>query len=205
MNAPGTGRLFPEQALSKDGEEDADMQHKPLTLSLKDGRSAILRCAEPDDAPALLECLRAIASETEFVLNYPEECTWTEEQERALLVGFARNPNQLFLVCCLEGSIVGSCNLELNAKLKTRHRASVAIALRRECWGLGIGTAMLEATLEAARARGIAQVELDYIEGNARGRALYDKLGFVQVAEHPDAVRLRDGSSRSLIFMVKKL
>ena len=56
-----------------------------------------------------------------------------------------------------------------------------------------------------ARERGIRQVELEYIEGNDRGRALYEKLGFVQVAEHPDAVRLKDGSFRKLVFMMKVL
>ena len=45
----------------------------------------------------------------------------------------------------------------------------------------------------------------NYIEGNARGRALYEKMGFTEVARHPDAVRLKDGSMRSLVFMMKKL
>ena len=63
---------------------------------------------------------------------------------------------------------------------------------------------MFEAMLAAARERGVRQVELDYIDGNDRARALYEKMGFVRIAEHPDAIRLKDGSFRSLVFMMKK-
>ena len=65
--------------------------------------------------------------------------------------------------------------------------------------------AMLDALTGVARDRGIMQLELEYIDGNARGRALYEKMGFEEVARHPDAVRFKDGSMRSLVFMMKKL
>ena len=43
-----------------------------------------------------------------------------------------------------------------------------------------------------ARENGILQLELDYIEGNERGRRHYEKMGFVPVAERPDVFRLKD-------------
>ena len=48
-------------------------------------------------------------------------------------------------------------------------------------------------------------VELEYMEGNERGRRLYEKFGFRIVAEKPNAYRLRDGSMRSEIHMQKYL
>ena len=53
----------------------------------------------------LLAFLRETTAETDFLLNYPEECTWTEEQERALLTGFRVNPDQLFLACYVKGRL----------------------------------------------------------------------------------------------------
>ena len=47
--------------------------------------------------------------------------------------------------------------------------------------------------------------QLDYIEGNDRARRLYDKVGFVEVARVPDVYRLKDGSFRQSILMMKKL
>ena len=102
-------------------------------------------------------------------------------------------------------AFLSKCGLNLNRPIKFRHRANLDISLQKRFWNLGIGTAMLEALMDVARDRGVMQLELDYIEGNARGRALYEKMGFTEVARHPDAVRFRDGRMRSLVFMMKKL
>ena len=49
------------------------------------------------------------------------------------------------------------------------------------------------------------QLELEFIEGNARGRALYEKMGFRTVSIRPDNVRLEDGTLLHEYFMVKDL
>ena len=172
---------------------------------LKDGHAAVLRVPEPDDAAEMLLYLKQTAAETEFVLRYPEECVWTEEQERGLLEGFRNAPDSLMLACFVDGVLAGNCNLQINPHIKDRHRGNVAIALRKAFWGRGIGTAMFQEMIAVARARGVEQLELDYIEGNARARMLYEKMGFEQYAVHPDAIRLKDGSRRSLICMLKRL
>ena len=48
-------------------------------------------------------------------------------------------------------------------------------------------------------------LELEVIEGNERAIALYKKFGFETVAEKPDAIRLKDGTSLKEITMMKKL
>ena len=181
------------------------MRFDPMRFTLKDGRAAVLRVPEPDDAPQMLDYLVRSAEESDFLLRLPEECDYTEEQERTLLAQFRDNPDSLMLACFVDGSLAGNCNLAFSSKRKIRHRADVAIAVRRDFWGLGIGTAMFRAMIDLARARGVAQIELEYIEGNDRARALYEKLGFVVYAEHPDAIRQRDGSLKKLICMMKKL
>ena len=182
------------------------MLFTPKSFALRDRREAVLRVAEPDDAEAMVRYLTDTAAETEFVLRYPEECSrYTVEKERELLEGFKSDPNHLFLACFVGDQLAGNCSLQFNTQIKFRHKAAVAIALYKAFWGQGIGTAMFEAMIAVARERGILQLELDYIEGNERGRALYEKMGFVQVTEHPDAVRLKDGALRKLVFMMKKL
>ena len=52
---------------------------------------------------------------------------------------------------------------------------------------------------------GLSQLELDYYSGNERGRLLYDKLGFIQVGETPNAIILKDGTIYSDIKMVKSI
>ncbi len=179
---------------------------KPKKILLKDGRNALLRNPNPDaDAVTMIEHLKQMAAETEFLLRYPEECSWTEAQEKTILSENNADDMRLMLVCEVDGEIAGMCGMSLYPQIKFRHRANLDIGLQRQFWNLGIGTAMLEAMIETAMERGVLQLELDYIEGNARGRALYEKMGFEEVARHPDAVRFKDGSMRSLVFMMKKL
>ena len=179
---------------------------KPRIIHLKDGRTAVLRNPNPDaDAAALIRHLKLIVSETEYLLRYPEECDWTEAQEQNILLEGNADEMRLMLVCEVNGEIAGMCGLSLNREIKFRHRASLDIGLQKRFWNLGIGTAMLEALTEASRNKNLLQLELEYIEGNARGQALYEKMGFTEVARHPDAVRFKDGSLHSLVFMLKKL
>ena len=182
------------------------MLFESRAITLKDGRTAVLRNPDPEaDAAALIGHLRQIVSETEFLLRYPEECDWTQAQERELLSENNADDMRLMLVCEVDGEIAGMCGLSLYRQIKFRHRASLDIGLKKRFWNLGIGTSMLKFLSEVAGERGIMQLELEYIEGNERGRALYEKAGFTEVARHPDAVRLKDGSMRSIVFMMKKL
>ena len=57
----------------------------------------------------------------------------------------------------------------------------------------------------AARERGVLQLELEFIEGNSRARALYEKCGFRIVGVHPDAFRMLDDSLKNEYLMIKKL
>ncbi len=52
------------------------------------------------------------------------------------------------------------------------------ICVARDLRGRGIGSALMAAICDEARARGYTQVRLDVIDGNWRARALYERLGF---------------------------
>lgn len=175
------------------------------TIRLKDGRQALLRGAQPGDAAALADFMKVTAGQTEFLLRYPEECTMDAAGEAVFIDDVLHSPNQVMPCCFVEGRLAGNAMLTMNSRIKTRHRGSLAVGLLEEFWGLGIGTALFEALIAMARERGLTQLELDYIEGNERGRRLYEKLGFAEVAQIPDAYRLKDGSLRKSILMVKKL
>lgn len=182
------------------------MLFEPKEITLKDGRSAILRAPRVEDAAEMIEYLKTTAGETDFLLRTPEECTMTPEQEAEFLRGILDSPSTCMIVCEIDGRIAGNCQIDFKTRVKSRHRGSVAIGLLKEFWGLGIGTAMFEEMIAMAYARGgILQLELEFIEGNTRARALYEKMGFRIVAVTPNDIRLEDGTLLSLYFMVKTL
>ena len=110
------------------------------------------------------------------------------------------------LVCAVDGKIAGTCTITQDKWIKTRHRANIAVALLSEYCGQGIGSKMLEALIEiAGKMQYVEQIELEYIEGNSRARALYEKFGFRIVGVHPDAIKLKDGTYLNEYLMIKKL
>ena len=56
-----------------------------------------------------------------------------------------------------------------------------------------------------AKTRKLTQMELSFVEGNVRAKALYEKFGFVVVGKKPNAVRLKDGTLLCMYEMVKQL
>lgn len=181
------------------------MKFTTKNIILKNGAPAILREPRTSDAAQMVAYMKKTAEETEFLMRYPEECRLTEETEADFLEEIVASANDLMIVCEVDGKIAGNCQISFNRRIKTAHRATIGIALLQEFWNLGIGTYFFEAMIEAARARGTSQLELEVIEGNDRAIHLYEKMGFSIVAEKPNAIRLKDGTLLREFFMVKYL
>lgn len=181
------------------------MVFEEKNVTLKDGTQAIFRSPESGDARGMLDYLVDISSETHFILRYPEECDMSEEQEAGFLTAINESAYGVMIVCLVNGDIAGNCHLSFNRRIKTRHRASVAIALKQNYWNLGIGTLMFKEMIALSKARGVTRLELQYIEGNQRAKHLYEKMGFRAVAEYPDAIRLKDGTLLKEVFMALRL
>ena len=181
------------------------MQYEAKQIQLKNNKKAIFRSPTAEDAHEMINYLKTCASETEFILRYPEECVETDEQEAKFLTEKSASKTQMMIVCEMDGQIAGSCQISFNNRLKIKHRASVSIVLLKKYWNLGIGTAMFEEMIKIAKQKGVSQMELEFVEGNDRALRLYEKLGFHVVAEKPNAIRLKNGSLLKEFFMIKEL
>ena len=178
-----------------------------IEFTLKDGRHALIRSPKDEDIQGMLDYLYISAGETEFILRYPEECSkYTAEAEKALFDRINASDNEAMLVCLVEGKVAGNCQIVWKTGIKTRHRAAVAIALLKEYWNQGIGTRMFREMIRIAEDNpNILQMELDFVEGNTRARALYEKMGFRITGVKPDAIRLKDGTFVNEYMMVMRI
>ena len=182
---------------------------KDIEYKLKDGRNALIRRPRDEDIQGMLDYLYISAGETDFILRYPEECSkYTAEGEKALFDRINESDNEAMLVCLVEGKVAGNCQITWSKGLKTRHRASIGIALLSEFWNQGIGTRLLQELIHIAEEnKNIIQIELEFVEGNSRARALYEKMGFRITGVKPNAIRLKDGTllnEYSMIWEIKR-
>ncbi len=180
---------------------------KDVYFALKDGREAIIRNPKEGDATQLVDMLFKTAEETPFLLRSPEDCVgrYTVEKEIQVIKDKNSDNNIVFLVCEVDGIVTGTCELSWRTQLRVRHRGSVGIGLLKDYWDLGIGTKMFEVMFNIAKEHGIRQLELDYVEGNVRARALYEKLGFRISGVIPDAIQMSEGIYYNEYSMLKKL
>ena len=180
---------------------------REFEFALKDGRKALIRSPKEEDIQGMLDYLYQSAEETDFVLRYPEECSrYTAEGEKELFDRINRSDTEAMLVCIVEGIVAGNCQITWNNRIKTRHRASVAIALLRDYWNQGIGTRLFQELIKIAEDHeNILQMELEFIEGNSRARALYEKMGFRITGVGVNAVRLKDGTLLNEYHMIREI
>ena len=179
------------------------MTFEPVEIILKDGRTAVLRTAQIADAAEMLAFRIKSLGQTDYLMQYPEEMAdYTIEKQLNFINRMIESPNDKMFTVIVDGKIAGTGQVSFNTRIKTRHKAGIGIALLKEYWGLGIGSAIFTEIIKSAQSRdGVELLELEVIEGNERAIALYKKFGF----EIPDAIRLKDGTSLKEITMMKKL
>ncbi len=183
------------------------MIFKPKEITLKNGKTALLKTPEISDAAEMLAFITQSCGETDFLLRYPEEYAgMTVEKEKKWVQARRDSADTLMIACFIDGEVAGNCEISFLGGIKMRHRATVAIAIVKKYWDLGIGSAFFTEMIAAARAReGIEIIGLEVMEGNSRARALYEKFGFSVVGERPNALKLKDGSYRKEFFMQKNI
>lgn len=174
-------------------------------ITLKNGIKAILKTPETTDAKMFLDNILAASGETEFLSRYPEDWEgFTVADEEKWICDNRKSENNLVIACYIDGKAVGSCDITFFKDMKSFHRAGIGIAIRKEYWNMGIGSAMFREIFEIAeKHRGTEILELEYLEGNERGKALYEKFGFKTVAVKPKICKLRDGTYQDLFYMQK--
>ena len=147
-----------------------------------------VRRTEPDDYKALHRIFsgpRTVAGTMQMPL--PSAEMWRER--------LAEPPEGSYsLVACVEDEVVGSLSLHTSpTRWRMRHVGSIGMAVRDDWQGKGIGTALMEATLDLAdNWLNLTRIELRVWVDNTAGITLYEKFGFEVEGTHR-RLAFRDG------------
>jgi ribosomal protein S18 acetylase RimI-like enzyme len=108
-----------------------------------------------------------------------------------------RNPQ---FVAVETNTVIGWCDITPMERLVFAHRGSLGMGVIPEFRGKGIGRRLIEVTLAAARAKGLARIDLQVREDNIPAVSLYERVGFVIEGVHRNAYSV-DGSYFNLVSM----
>lgn len=171
-------------------------------ISLKDGRKCCLRNGTENDAQEVHDVFNLTHAETDYLLSYPDENSFTVEQEGAFLKAKTESSNEIEIIAVVDGKIAGTAGIDaVGNKYKTKHRAEFGISIAKEFWGLGIGRALTEACIKCAKDAGYTQLELDVVSDNAGAISLYKKVGFVEYGRNPKGFNSRISGYQELVYM----
>ena len=140
------------------------------------------REAEPSDAGKFLEYSKIVGSETDNLTFGAEGLSLSISQEADFIRKFAGNPGSVMIVAFDEGELIGTGAVSVvSGKPRFAHRSEIAISVRKDYWGKGIGTGIMNILMDFAKKSGAEVLELEVRSDNEAAIALYKKFGFKKI------------------------
>ncbi|MBQ7124652.1 MAG: GNAT family N-acetyltransferase [Oscillospiraceae bacterium] len=165
----------------------------------------IYREAEPSDAGKFLEYCKRVGGETDNLTFGEEGIPFSISQEADYIRKFAGNPESVMIVAFDEGELVGTGAVSvISGRPRFSHRKEIAISVRKDYWGKGIGTGIMNVLMDFAKKSGAEVLELQVRSDNEGAIALYKKFGFEKIGTNEKYFKIR-GEYYPADFMVLSL
>lgn len=182
------------------------MRIKESKVTTKRGDVFVLRAPEKEDAEALLIFRREVAGESKYLIRYPYEIENSVEKEQEIISNYLRAEHLAMIAIFDDNRVIGLSSINpVGLSFKTRHRATLEIAVRRAYWNLGLGTHLLDKAVLVAEDFGYERLELSVFADNSRALRLYKKKGFIDCGQIPQAFKTMEGSYHDELLMSKNL
>ncbi|PTX52218.1 RimJ/RimL family protein N-acetyltransferase [Melghirimyces profundicolus] len=173
-------------------------------VRLKTGEEITVRCAEGNDAEALLEMTRSVIAEGRHHLTKPEEFNATAEEEKNWIHQVSQSPNRLILLAEIRGEIIGMLDFHGGEKKRLRHTGSLGMSVQKNWRNRGVGSVLLAILLKwASNHPELRKICLEVFADNEGAIGLYRKAGFRTEGRLVHHVRMEDGSYTDLIQMCR--
>lgn len=176
--------------------------HYHKTITLKNTAHCTLRNADFADGAAVLDVFLLTHAQTDNLLSYPDENTFTVNDEAMYLKEKSESEDEIEILAEIDGKVVGTAGIsKIGKHTKVKHRAEFGIGIDQKYWGLGIGKALTAACIECARKAGYSQLELECVSENHSALNLYRSLGFKEFGRNPMGFNSRSKGFQELVMM----
>ena len=161
----------------------------PIHVTSKDGAPVVIRCTELDDALEVIALDKHVVETSPFNVRSPEERDWDETKQREWIRERLDDPGGLAIIAVAptpggdsRAPIIGGLGFKCSKPLRMRHHGYFGIGLHADWRGRGIGTHLVQTLIDWARTHEfLERIDLGVFAANTPARALYSKLGFVEV------------------------
>ncbi len=176
------------------------MTISPITEhTTADGRQWTLRPARSEDAEPLARLYAAVRAEGRWLVTPPNAIN--PPSEAFFIAELIRADESAVLIADADGSVVGNALVMSDRDVSSRHVGVLSITVADGWRDVGIGTALVAATQDWVRSRGLSRLALSVFPDNARAIAVYTRAGFVEEGLRRWQFRQADGTYRDELLM----
>lgn len=175
-------------------------------IMLSNEKRIVIRSATAEDASSLCQHRYVTSGETYFMARYPEECSFDIADMKKKIIHIQNSDCDFMITAFVDNVVIGDLGItQIRNHMKYSHRAYMGISIQKQYCNMGLGSAMIEYAVKQAKANGFEQLELGVFEDNTEAIHIYEKFGFQKYGVQPRAFKLKDGTYRDEIIMVKML
>lgn len=170
----------------------------------KSGQTATLRILRKSDTSELLKYINQLSAEDTYVAYSGEQLNLEEEEKfvESSLDKFEKG-DAIPIVCEVNGEIVSNSRLsrKTNMQKRSRHIAVIAISVKKQFRGEGIGLeCMKELIIRAKNLKEVKILKLTAFAENQKAINLYAKTGFKVVGRIPRQYRYKSRYMDSIVM-----
>ena len=164
----------------------------------------LFREAKVEDASHYQQLMCQLRQETSYLIfdtkNDLNDCSALRE----LLAQYEQASSSIILVVELAGELIATANLSVRNLLEDLQLGEVGIAVIKEYWGCGIGSALIDSLIDFAEQTSLNILTLEVLASNHRAINLYRKFGFCEIGRSSQWIN-QDGKYYDTIVMEKPL
>ena len=168
-------------------------------VQLKNGDHLILRKPTVEDAKNMIEYLNIVGGESDNLLFGKDEFRLTVEQEMEHIKSISGNT--LMILGIINNNIVSVSQISSSGRKRIAHNSEMSISVKKEYWGNGIGTAVMNELIRFAKESMITRnISLGVKASNNNAIKMYEKFGFVKVGVHKQYFNVNGGFDDEILM-----
>lgn len=148
-------------------------------IILSNARQLRVRDAIISDAPAMHDHFNQVSTESDNLPFGEGEFGKSIEDVAKHIESCITKDNAMYAIAEVDGKLAGYISFEGGWRPRNRHIGEFGIAIKKEFWGSGIGSSLIQHLIDWAKQGGIiTKINLKVKSDNTPAIKLYEKLGF---------------------------
>lgn len=158
--------------------------------------------AEPADAVAFIDFMNQVARESDYLVMDESGFRFRPEEMERIFEAGIENPGELCLLAKVGSEVIGAISVKSSKQFRISHVGNIFIAIKKDYWGHGLGTILLDEVIEWAQEMDLLKrLELTVQVRNQAAVHLYQKMGFVIEGTQVRGARTDEGEWLDLYYM----